>query len=145
MNTGEFSSNPSQRLSGEPLSPYEVTALWTDPDKGIVPVTMQQFDSLEDFANRSNNFPMFFTLQEGHWIGDTIRDQKVFKRLCILEPQLVDDATTQLQGKEVPPSSDVESWQILYKAYRKMSELVDVNDAAVMMADGTKDTFLLCR
>lgn len=145
MNTGEFSSNPPLRLSGEALPPEEVTALLTYPDKGIAPVPMQQFDSQDDLANGSNNFAMIFSLPEGHWMRTIVRSQKAFKRLCILEPQLVDDTTTQLQGKNVPSSADVESWRILYEAYGKMSKLVDINDAGVKMTDGTIDAFLLCR
>ena len=145
MNTKEFGSNPPLRFSGEPLSTEEVTALFTYPDRGIEPALMQHFNSQDDLANGSNNFAMIFSLPEGHWMGDIVRSQKAFKRLCLLEPQLVDDTTAQLQGKEVPPASDFESWRLLYEAYDKMSRLVDIHDAGVIMTDGTKDTFLLCR
>lgn len=104
-----------------------------------------QFKDLEDFKKNSNNFFLFFT--EKSWVGKIYRQTKVFERLVVKEPELVNELTNAIDGilKEQPHTfSPILPWKKLYEAYNIMCELVQETDPNVMI-NNKIDSRYLCR
>lgn len=121
------------------LTTEEIEALTSRPDKGLIkPVPQYIPNDIEEFKNWQNNFHAFFRLRGGFDVGK--RRFKVFQRLAVLEPQLVDRLISGMQEYEnrsdVYAGFDDNLWQELYHAYQQMAGLVDANDRYVI-EDGT--------
>lgn len=112
-----------------PLTEEEKEALLNQPDKGITPVPMREFRTLDEFKDGGNNFHVTFTYQHPeNMFGAIKRTQKSFQRLEILKPELV----KRLMDKFATTSDiDAQAWEDMYEAYKEMSKLVDVNDRGV--------------
>lgn len=126
------------------LTNEEREALLTREDKGIEPVEIRSFKDVDSFREGSNNFFLTFAAVKESEEWFIKRRTKAFQRLEILNPDLVDSLTRQLQGKWRQNKIDDAGWAGLFEAYRQLSQLVDINDPHVVRG-GVVDDLRFCR
>ncbi len=130
------------------LTESELEAL-NQKNRGIMLAPQHQYDDLEDFKKRQNNFHAYFDF-DSKGMSLLYRRRKVFQRLVALKPDLVSRVANQYYKyrTESAPFSDFsdEMWRNLYEAYQSMSRLVDLNDSYVRRPEnGQLDDHFLVR
>lgn len=144
--------DPAQLKFVDPLlTEEELTALTSQPNNGITPLTQHQYATLEEFDRGSNNFHVYFDpTNEGS--GPGRRRRKHFQRFVALHPDLARkafDLMSQYRARIESGSDDLsfgpELDQVLYDAYREMSQLVDIHDSYTTDPKGNPDEYVLKR
>jgi hypothetical protein len=104
------------------------------------PVEQTEFADAETFVYKSNNFSCYFGSRGVYEL--LAQATPAFQRFKILYPEALDYLDEQrLIHREYPPQ---ELQDVLFKAYKIMSHLIDKNDPYVTR-NGEVDTYFLCR
>lgn len=133
------------------LSESEIELLLSASGHGIKVVPQLEFDDVEQFKNKQNNFWNYFSDTEGSMLHYIVRRKKVFQRISILNPDLVHSLVArfqQLTEEQGTPIVKIDNslWQDLFEAYKQMSQLVDESDSYVVREKtGHLDDWYLCR
>ncbi len=96
-----------------------------------------EFNSLYAFVEGSNNFQLHFFPNSSH--GTVYRNRSVFLRFQKANPNMEKEIS-----EAVPNPKEEFPWRKLFEAYKLMSQLVFVDDPAVMR-DGQPDRYYLVR
>jgi hypothetical protein len=117
------------------------------------PVPQSDFEgNIDWFRKRSNNFVLFFLNTglgtEGYnFFSEIYQSQEVFKRFCLVRPDLVD----QLLGKDML-KAEPDELAVFLEAYTVMTALVDEGDRGVTKPNKNGDnsdteyfTWFLCQ
>ncbi len=158
-------SDSQERTAEVHLPPNEKTAWndWQSVDFSALPVlpiedcllhpiaSMQEFGTLEEFVRRSNNFWARF--DASFCMGFAWYRDPCMRRLATLHPSLYLETllrVSRLRFVSTPGCYDMLAdpqfpWELLYEAYRKMSQLVSPDDPHVIREPGgNADHFYLC-
>lgn len=111
------------------------------------PVPQDVYVDEFDFSKNSNNFYGFFVkdtrvVAEGDFWSSVLQSQSVFRRFCLIRPDLANDLIGTNMTKGDRPISKY------YEAYQIMAGLVDATDVGVLRQTkfGSEyDNWFLCR
>jgi hypothetical protein len=111
-------------------------------DQRIAPQV--EYKTLEEFIERSNNFYLFF-LPDCWTAQECYRKKEAFLRFQQSNPEMDKEISgATMHAVRVAPEKPDLPWEKLFEAYKKMSQLVFVDDEWVMR-DGKPDDWYLCR
>src|SRR5437868_5614923 len=143
--TDEELDEGGRRFADPLLTEDELVALTRD-DKGITLVPQHQYEDLEEFISKHNNFYVQFDLyKNGGLSGPLYRRRKVFQRMVALHPDLVSRLVGEFREYRIRIENETDDLDYsdemkrdLYDAYQIMSGLIDINDKYVVDPDTGK-------
>jgi len=133
----------------EQLSPEQQAQVngigWPDDQSRAVLKTYPSIDAFRDAFTtlEINNFPLYFG-EEGSF-ADFYRRVPVFKRLDLINPELVSDLIPCEATEHARLADDSKVLRLMYGAHTIMSNLVHIDDPGVRNGDGKIDMGYLTR